>query len=122
MTLLKDLIDIPEHIDKGKFVLPLNEGLTTPQATVAAYVSSPYFEGENGTQVICGAGYDHLQQAQAISAYYVRVQTEFGGSDDLRLIRLLACLIELVTMSLWHYSATLCHFATMIEIGNSNVY
>jgi len=59
MTLLTDLIDIPEQIDKG--------------------------------------------QAQAIIAYYVRVQTEFGGSDDPRLIPLLASLIELLPwLKQWH--------------------
>jgi hypothetical protein len=53
--------------------------------------------------VICWAGYDHLQQARAISAYYVRVQTEFGGSGDPRLIPLLACLIELLPwLKQWH--------------------
>ena len=41
MTLLKDLIDIPEHIDKGQFVLRLTEGVSDPQATVAAYVPTP---------------------------------------------------------------------------------
>ena len=41
MTLLKDLIEIPEHIDKGQFVLRLTEGVTDPQATVAAYVPTP---------------------------------------------------------------------------------
>ena len=40
-TLLKELIDIPEHIDKGQFVLRLTEGVTDPQATVAAYVPTP---------------------------------------------------------------------------------
>jgi hypothetical protein len=40
-TLLKDLIDIPEHIDKGQFVLRLTEGVTDPQATVAVYVPTP---------------------------------------------------------------------------------
>jgi len=44
-----------------------------------------------------------LQQARAISAYYVRVQTEIGGSDDPRLIPLLACLIELLPwLKQWH--------------------
>ena len=41
MTLLKDLIDIPEHIDKGQFVLRLTEGVTNPQATVGSYVVTP---------------------------------------------------------------------------------
>ena len=38
MTLLKELIDIPEYVDKGKFVLKLTEGVTDPQETVSTYV------------------------------------------------------------------------------------
>jgi hypothetical protein len=41
MTLLKDLIDIPEHIDKGQYVLRLTEGVTDPTATVQSYVPTP---------------------------------------------------------------------------------
>jgi len=67
------------------------------------WISFPHCEGPDGTLIICWAGYDHLQQAQAISAYYVRVQTEFGGSDDPRLIPLLASLIELLPwLAQWH--------------------
>jgi hypothetical protein len=67
------------------------------------WISFPHCEGPDGTLVICWAGYDHLQQAQAISAYYVRVQTEFGGSDDPRLIPLLASLLELLPwLKQWH--------------------
>jgi hypothetical protein len=67
------------------------------------WISFPHCEGPDGTPVICWAGYDYLQQAQAISAYYVRVQTEFGGSDDPRLIPLLASLIELLPwIKQWH--------------------
>ena len=67
------------------------------------WISLPHCEGPDGTLVICWAGYNHLQQAQAISAYYVRVQTEFGGSDDPRLIPLLASLIELLPwLKQWH--------------------
>ncbi len=67
------------------------------------WITFPHCEGPDGTLVICWAGYDHLQQAQAISAYYVRVQTEFGGSDDPRLIPLLASLIELLPwLKQWH--------------------
>lgn len=41
MTLIKELIDIPEHVDKGQFVLRLTEGVTNPQATVGTYVVTP---------------------------------------------------------------------------------
>ncbi len=67
------------------------------------WISFPHCEGPDGTLMLCWAGYDHLQQARAISAYYVQVQTEFGGSDDPRLIPLLACLIELLPwLKQWH--------------------
>ena len=67
------------------------------------WISFPHCEGPDGTAVIAWAGYDHLQQARAISGYYVRVQTEFGGSDDPRLIPLLAGLIELIPwLKQWH--------------------
>ena len=67
------------------------------------WISFPHCEGPDGTPVIAWAGYDHLQQARAISAYYVRVQTEFGGTDDARLIPLLACLLELIPwLKQWH--------------------
>lgn len=67
------------------------------------WISFPHCEGPDGTPVIAWAGYDRLQQARAISAYYVRVQTEFGGTDDVRLIPLLACLIELLPwLKQWH--------------------
>ena len=40
MTLLKELIDIPEHLDKGQFVLRLTEGVVHPEATVSSYVAT----------------------------------------------------------------------------------
>jgi hypothetical protein len=67
------------------------------------WVSFPHCEGPDGTLVIAWAGYDHLQLARAISAYYVRAQTEFGGTDDARLVPLLACLVELLPwLKQWH--------------------
>jgi len=38
MTLLKDLIDIPERIFEGDFVLKLTEGITHPKETLRQYV------------------------------------------------------------------------------------
>ena len=38
MTLIKDLIEIPEAVHRGDFVLKLTEGVTDPQKTVADYV------------------------------------------------------------------------------------
>lgn len=41
MTLIKDLIHIPEHIHKGDFVLRLTEGVEQPQETLRQYVVTP---------------------------------------------------------------------------------
>ena len=67
------------------------------------WVSFPHCEGEDGTLMVAWAGYDHLQLARAISAYYVDVQERLGGRDDPRLVPLLACLIELLPwLKQWH--------------------
>ncbi len=67
------------------------------------WVSFPHCEGTDGTLLIAWAGYNHLQLAQAVSAYYVDVQERLGGRDDPRLVPLLACLLELVPwLQQWH--------------------
>ena len=68
------------------------------------WVSFPHCEGPDGTLMIAWAGYNHLQLAQAISAYYVDVQERLGGRDDPRLIPLLAGVIELLPwLRQWHH-------------------
>ncbi len=67
------------------------------------WVSFPHCPGEDGTLMIAWAGYDHLQLARAISAFYVDVQERLGGRDDPRLVPLLACIIELLPwLKQWH--------------------
>ena len=69
-------------------------------------VSFPHCEGPDGTLVVAWAGYDHLQLARAISAYYVDIQERLGGRDDPRLVPLLVCLLELVPwLKQWHNEA-----------------
>ena len=41
MTLIKDLIEIPDHVEKGQFVLRLAEGVTRPEETLRDYVVTP---------------------------------------------------------------------------------
>ncbi|MGV0029259.1 hypothetical protein [Phormidesmis priestleyi] len=41
MTLIKDLIHIPERVQKGDFVLRLTEGVTRPDETLRDYVVTP---------------------------------------------------------------------------------
>ena len=67
------------------------------------WVSFPHCEGPDGTLVIAWAGYDHLQLARSISAYFVDIQERLGGRDDPRLVPLLACLLELLPwLKQWH--------------------
>lgn len=67
------------------------------------WVSFPHCEGPDGTLMIAWAGYNHLQLVQAISAYYVAVQERLGGTDDPRLVPLLAGVIELLPwLKQWH--------------------
>ena len=60
------------------------------------FVSFPGVVGGDGTPLIAWAGLDHLQLAKAIGDFYGLVQTELGGSDDPRLVPLLAALHELI--------------------------
>ncbi|MFN9248735.1 MAG: hypothetical protein ACK6DS_16855, partial [Planctomycetota bacterium] len=41
MTLIKDLIDIPERVQKGDFVLRLSEGVNRAEETLRDYVVTP---------------------------------------------------------------------------------
>ncbi len=41
MTLLRDLIHIPERVHQGDFVLKLSEGVTHAEATLRDYVVTP---------------------------------------------------------------------------------
>lgn len=67
------------------------------------WVSFPHCEAPDGSPVIAWAGYDHLQLARSVSAYYVEIQEHEGGHDDPRLVPLLACLIELLPwLKQWH--------------------
>ena len=66
------------------------------------WASLPHCEGEDGSMVVAWAGYDHLQLTQAIGTYYAEVK-EKGGTQDPRLIPLLACVLELVPwLKQWH--------------------
>jgi len=67
------------------------------------WVSFAGCEAEDGSTMIGWAGYDHLQQAQAISAWYVEIRDQQGGHADRRLVPLLACLLELLPwIKQWH--------------------
>ncbi|WOD37284.1 BREX-2 system adenine-specific DNA-methyltransferase PglX [Nodosilinea sp. E11] len=67
------------------------------------WVSFPHCAGPDGQPVIAWAGYNHLQLALALSAYFVYIKEDVGGHEDPRLIPLLAGLIELLPwLHQWH--------------------
>jgi len=100
-------ISVPPKYKSGDFVSTggakywkLRGKLDVPKER---WVSFPHCDAEDGRPMIAWAGYDHLQLARAVSAWYVRVAEQLGGSDDPRLEPLLAGLIELLPwLKQWH--------------------
>ena len=67
------------------------------------FVSFPGVAGADGSMIVAWAGLDHLQLAKAIGDFYGLVQTELGGSEDPRLVPLLAGIAELIPwVRQWH--------------------
>jgi len=77
---------------RGKLDVPKERFITYPHCNRDA----------DRTPVIGWAGWDHLQQAQAVAGYYERMRTNEGWSDE-RLLPLLAGVLELLPWLLqWH--------------------
>ena len=77
---------------RGKLDVPKERFITYPHGNRDA----------DRTPVIGWAGWDHLQQAQAVAGYYERMRTNEGWTDD-RLLPLLAGVLELLPWLLqWH--------------------
>ncbi len=81
------------------------------------FTSFPYCERDvDRTPVIGWAGWDHLQQAQAIAAYYERVKNQEGWTPERR-VPLLTGILELIPwLKQWHndihpeYKERMCEF------------
>lgn len=97
-------ISVPPKFDNKDFLSTthwrLRGKLDVPKERFVTY---PYCNRDaDRTPVIGWAGWDHLQQAQAVAGYYERMRTNEGWSDD-RLLPLLAGVLELVPWLLqWH--------------------
>ena len=67
------------------------------------WVRFPHCQGADGSLPLAWAGCDALRLARAVSSWYVEIQERVGGSEDPRLIPLLACLAELLPwIKQWH--------------------
>jgi len=97
-------IPVPPKYTSADFLKPsywrLRGKLDVPKER---FISFPGVLGQDGTGMIAWAGLDHLQLAKAIGDFFGLVQTEYGGSDDPRLVPLLANLSELLPwVRQWH--------------------
>ncbi len=88
----KDFLETTFWRMRGKLDVPKERFIVYPHCNRDAY----------RTPVIGWAGWDHLQQAQAVAGYYERMRTNEGWMDD-RLLPLLAGVLELLPWLLqWH--------------------
>jgi hypothetical protein len=88
----KDFATGPAWRLRGKLDVPKERFITYPHCNRDA----------DRTPVIGWAGWDPLQQAQAVAGYYERMRTNEGWTDD-RLLPLLAGVLELLPWLLqWH--------------------
>jgi hypothetical protein len=97
-------VPVPPRYDTKDFQGPsswrLRGELDVPKERFVTY---PHCNRDaDRTPVIGWAGWDHLQQAQAVAGYYERMRTNEGWTDD-RLLPLLAGVLELLPWLLqWH--------------------
>ena len=98
-------IPVPPEVHVGRFpeiltFWSLRGKLDVPKER---FISYPHAEREaDQTLVIGWAGWDHLQQAKALAAYYVRMKEQEGWAPE-RLKPLLAGLLELIPwLKQWH--------------------
>jgi hypothetical protein len=88
----KDFVSTTFWRLRGKLDVPKERFITYPHCNRDA----------DRTPVIGWAGWNHLQQAQAVAGYYERMRTNEGWTDD-RLLPLLAGVLELIPWLLqWH--------------------
>ena len=97
-------IPVPPKYTSADFAKPgywrLRGKLDVPKER---FVALPGIAGPDGTPLYAWAGLDHLELAKAIGDFFGMVQTEYGGSDDPRLVPLLANLSELLPwVQQWH--------------------
>jgi hypothetical protein len=97
-------IPVPPRFGPADFVSPVywkhRDKLDVPKER---FVSFPFVTGADGQTMIAWAGLDHLQLAKAIGDFYGLVQNDIGGSDDPRLVPLLAAIHELLPwIRQWH--------------------
>ena len=79
MTLIKDLIEIPERLQKGDFVLKLTEGVTRAEATLKDYVVTPELKDcfDNALTFIQGAIHTNSSKASYLHGSFGSGKSHF---------------------------------------------
>jgi hypothetical protein len=79
MTLIKDLIDIPERVHGGDYVLNLSEGVYRPEDTLREYVVTPELKGcfDNALSFIRSALQDRTSKASYLHGSFGSGKSHF---------------------------------------------
>lgn len=79
MTLIKDLIHIPERVQRGDFVLRLSEGVHRPEDTLREYVVTPELKGcfDNALGFIRSALQDRTSKASYLHGSFGSGKSHF---------------------------------------------
>jgi hypothetical protein len=79
MTLIKDLIDIPERVQRGDFVLRLSEGVTRADETLRDYVVTPELKAcfDNALSFIKSAMTDRTSKASYLHGSFGSGKSHF---------------------------------------------
>src|SRR6266571_8467636 len=78
-TFIKELIDIPEHVQRGDFVLRLSEGLNRPEETLRDYVVTPELQAcfDNALSFMSSAVHSRTSKASYLHGSFGSGKSHF---------------------------------------------
>src|SRR5712691_10618253 len=79
MTLIKELIDIPEHVQRGDFVLRLSEGVNRAEETLREYVVTPELKAcfDNALSFVSSALHSRTSKASYLHGSFGSGKSHF---------------------------------------------
>src|SRR5262245_1828127 len=79
MTLIKELIDIPEHVQRGDFVLRLSEGVDRAEETLRDYVVTPELQAcfDNALSFLSSAVHSRTSKASYLHGSFGSGKSHF---------------------------------------------
>src|SRR2546422_3511077 len=78
-TFIKELIDIPEHVQRGDFVLRLSEGVNRPEETLRDYVVTPELQScfDNALSFMSSAVHSRTSKASYLHGSFGSGKSHF---------------------------------------------